>query len=189
MAIYTTVIIPSLARNSINKCLSSLSGQTDPDYKVIIVYDGAKPNIEETDIIKVIQIPVRIGHAGLVRNYAIPYVDTPWISFLDDDDYFSCNYIERLKHWDNKGYNLVSFTYFDDSNGNTQPPPGSTEMKYCSIGISFSIKTDFVHTNNILFKNVGCEDYFFLDDARTAGANWVVTNEILYHVSRRSVWQ
>lgn len=186
---FTTVIIPSLARNSIHKCLASLYNQSDSDCKVIIVYDGVIPNIHETDRIKILKVDTRIGHAGLVRNIAIPYVDTQWISFLDDDDYFSPSYIERLKYWDSKGYNLVSFTYFDDSNGNTQPPPGSTEMKYCNIGISFSIKTDFVHNNNILFKNVGCEDYFFLDDARNAGANWIVTNEIQYHVSRRSAWQ
>jgi glycosyltransferase involved in cell wall biosynthesis len=190
---FTTVIIPSLGRESLKKCIDSLKAQTDPDYKVIIVYDGAPVNIFETDyepgLVTTIQLPTRIGHAGLVRNVAIPLVTTPWISFLDDDDFFDPTYIERLKFWDSKGYDLVSFTYKNLENGNTQPPLGSTEMRYCNIGISFSIKNDFVRKNNILFQNRGCEDYFLLDDARTAGAKWVVTNEILYWVSKRSVWQ
>jgi len=189
--IFLTFITPTLGRPSLVKTMNSIINQPDWNWESIVVFDGITPNYSsDNEHVHVIACEKK-GQAGLVRNEAFPYVDTEWIAFVDDDDYIKPSYMDALKKYlrQQPDLDLVIFTYKDESSGNMQPPKGSgSNFSYCHVGISFAVRTEFIRKNNIQFRNIGCEDFYFLDDCRNAGAKFLVTHDLQYMVSRRSAW-
>ena len=95
-----TFIIPTIGRKSLKNTIKSLYKQTDSKWKCIIIFDGIKPNIYFNDsrikIIKCDKLGKGVNSAGNVRNYGMQFVDTKWISFVDDDDMISPFYIRGI---------------------------------------------------------------------------------------------
>jgi len=194
---FVTFIIPTIGRQSLKRTIGSLLEQPQWNWRCHIVFDGIDP-------IKIEGLPIdylndnhfiiekceKQNHAGLVRNIAIPKVDTNWIAFVDDDDWLAPTYISSLHNYINKDLNLdlVIFTYQNKVTNSIFPPKGSTDFNACAVGISFAIKTSFVKEHNILFTQGAVEDFRFLDDARNAGAKYIVTNEIQYFTSGAGGW-
>ena len=85
-----TFIIPTIGRNTLQRSIDCLLEQTIQTWKAIVIFDEIEPTIESSDErIKIMTCEKKgVGKngAGNVRNYAIQYVDTEWIAFLDDDD-------------------------------------------------------------------------------------------------------
>ena len=185
---WVTFIIPTLGRYTVHRTLKSLRDQSNKNWKAIVVFDNHIITIPQEDKIAVYEFTEPKRGAGIVRNFAIDKVDTEYIAFVDDDDWVDKNYVNRILHYGKKGYELISFTYKDVENGNTQPPPWMNTIVRCNIGISFAVKTEFVHQHGIQFIPGGIEDYEFINDCVKAGANWVITHEILYWVGHRSAW-
>ena len=186
---YITFIIPTLGRYSIHNTIGSLHGQSDSDWKAIAVFDNHDVTINTDDKLSAFRFDKPPGNGpGIVRNEALPLVDTEWTGFVDDDDYLDKDYIRRLKLF-GKDNDLVVFSYKDMQNGNTQPPLHFRTIVYCNVGISFAVRTRFIQDNNIKFSKGSCEDYSFIMECVNAGAKPIVTGEIRYYVGSRSGWR
>lgn len=181
-----TFIIPTLGRGTLKRAVDSTKQEGANALVVFDTYYEVNYFPHNEPLTTVIKADVG-GHAGLVRNYAMPLVTTEWLAFLDDDDWIEPTYMRRLSHYANDK-DIVIFSYKDVTNGNIQPPKGTKEFKECQVGISFAIRTSFVKDNGLEFTPYAVEDFRFLDSARNAGARYVVTNEILYLVGGRGGW-
>ena len=187
---FLTFITPTLGRKTLERTFKSLEAQTDWNWRWSIIWDGLEPNqIFLTDR-QFNVVSEKLGHAGLLRNIGIENAFTQWMAFVDDDDWLEPTYIDRLKFYINKDPNLdiVIFSYKDITNDNIQPPPSLRDIKECNVGISFACRTEFIKGNNIKFTPYAIEDFRFLDDAKRAGANYILTHEILYKVGGIGGW-
>jgi len=196
---FVTFVIPTKGRATLKRAIQSVLDQTDWNWRCSIIFDGIPP-IEISGLnpdISYLQDNHFIvgscefkGHAGLVRNVALPLVDTYWTAFLDDDDFLNPTYVSKLKYYsdNNPDMDIIIFTYKDVENGNTQPPKKLNNIVRCNVGISFAVKTNFIKDNNILFAPGGVEDYAFLDECVNKGAKYLITHDIQYFVGHRSAW-
>jgi glycosyltransferase involved in cell wall biosynthesis len=177
----TTFIIPTIGRPTLQRTVDSLMKQTDPNWKAIIVFDGIDPMISFTDPrIKCMKINKTgiCNHAGKVRNAGMKLVDTEWISFVDDDDTISENYVNWLQEEsaDNKEIDVIVFR-MQYENGRILPPVDSNAIIQNSVGISFSMKKQ-LFDNGYQFIPCGYEDYELLSRIK----NVYVSKHIAYFV-------
>ena len=100
-----SVIIPSFNRyNYLLNAITSIQNQTHDNYEIIVVNDGSTEDgyksSELKNISKVIHIdrnntPNWGGSRPAVRNYGISQASGDFIAFLDDDDFWLPNKLER----------------------------------------------------------------------------------------------
>ena len=109
-----TIIVPAYNVEAyIEECLNSLVNQTVRNHKIIIVNDGStdkclkyKEEYEEL-ITYVYQDNKGLGGA---RNTGMQYVDTPYLTFLDSDDWLSIKFVEKfskLMEWTDEKPEMV----------------------------------------------------------------------------------
>ena len=99
-----TMIIPVYnAEKYIDRCLSSLLGQSFDNFVMYLVDDGSKDSSYERLKEYQEKYPERItvfhkenGGAASARNYALNYLDTPYVMFCDIDDYVENDFVEKL---------------------------------------------------------------------------------------------
>ena len=96
-----SVIIPTLRRHDlVLRAVRSALSQTYPAIEVIVIIDGADPRTAEAlagvpdSRIRVIQNETSIGPGG-ARNRAAEQARGAWIAFLDDDDEWLPQKLER----------------------------------------------------------------------------------------------
>ena len=103
----------------LSKCLDSLVSQACDDYKIIIVNDGTKDNSQEiiddykTKYPQLVESYIK-ENGGLAdaRNYGLKYVDTPYVMFIDSDDYVKENLVSRcLETIEKESSDIVVFNY------------------------------------------------------------------------------
>lgn len=96
-----SVVVPTLGTRSdyLWEALESIKGQTRLPSEVIIINNGSEEfiNIPKVDEIKIIQyrIPFRAGVAQ-ARNFGVSVSKSNYVSFLDDDDLWDRQYLERV---------------------------------------------------------------------------------------------
>lgn len=102
-----SIIIPCYnAAPYIDRCLTSVINQTLPLHflKIICVDDASTDDTWQhlqhweqkyPDNIIAIHCDVN-GKQGTARNIGMQYVDTPWVSFIDADDWIERNYYEKM---------------------------------------------------------------------------------------------
>lgn len=102
MQALVTIIVPAYnVEKYIRDCLNSLLHQTRMNHKIVIVNDGSTDRTEEIclefkkkyeDLITyVYQENKGLGGA---RNTGMRYVDTPFLCFLDSDDWLNSRFVE-----------------------------------------------------------------------------------------------
>lgn len=99
-----TFIIPAFNSQSwLNQCLDSLMNQTCDYHKVIIVDDGSTDNTGKIAKSYVHQNPDMFEYIkqenagqGSARNNGLKYVDTPFTTFLDSDDWQNSRFVETI---------------------------------------------------------------------------------------------
>lgn len=102
-----TVIIPTYKPgNYLWKCLKSMKAQTFPkgDFEVLVVLNGCKEpwkTVVETDIRNIEMENIRFIHTNEkgvsnARNIALKEANGEYITFVDDDDFISPQYLEEL---------------------------------------------------------------------------------------------
>ena len=126
----TTFIIPSIGRDTLQRAIDSVSKQA--------------PYLVEIDEYK-------IG-ASAIRNGLIQHATTEWVSFLDDDDTVTDDYVQRLKeeseaHPDADVIIFREYFISDlmDGDGAKYPDHFIWEVPvvhWGQIGISFSVKRE-----------------------------------------------
>lgn len=103
----------------LEKCLDSLVNQTSNEYKVLIINDGTKDNSQNIINEYKKKHPTLIesytkenGGLSDARNYGLKHVDTPYIIFVDSDDYVKSNLVEKcLKVIEKDKTDIVVFNY------------------------------------------------------------------------------
>lgn len=85
-------------------CLNSLLHQTVRDHTVIIVNDGSTDHSGEIAQKYAAEYPELFAYIeqenhglGNARNQGLKHVKTPFVAFLDSDDWQDCHYVESLK--------------------------------------------------------------------------------------------
>lgn len=99
-----SIVIPHYNREKLlNDAISSVLEQTIREWELIVVDDGSdkRPVLPEDDRISLIQIE-HCGMAGMVRNIGVSVSTCEWIAFLDSDDLWKKNKLDKqLKYIQN----------------------------------------------------------------------------------------
>ena len=187
-----TFIIPSIGRNSLLESINSIKNQTSKNWKIIIVFDGCKNMLSEdliNDQIAVYEIDKTngiINQASDVRNYALQFVDTKWVAFLDDDDTIAKDYVEYFFDQEIK-YNFDIFIYrMINKDFKIFPSTESRKLIPCDVGISFIVKKNVF--KKIKFKNSHSEDYDFLIQAKKKNYLILISNSVKYFVKSNDTY-
>lgn len=103
-----SVVIPTYKpKNYIWECLDSFCSQTfsKEDFEIIIVLNGCNEPWR-SEIEKYIQVNMNDMHIKFIqtdrpgvsyaRNIALDYIQGEYVTFIDDDDYVSANYLQEL---------------------------------------------------------------------------------------------
>lgn len=104
MKFSTTVIIPTKDRaDMLLRAILSVSQQSLLPDKVIIVDDGSSEPVSELLFSKINNLDITIINnkvslgGAISRNIGIKNASTKYISFLDDDDSWDCEYLSEVK--------------------------------------------------------------------------------------------
>jgi len=98
--IQISAIIPTFNRASvIRRAIDSVLTQTLPPAELIIVDDGSTDNTRA--VISPYHDRINVAHidnrsAPSARNYGVELAGNKWIAFLDSDDYWAPDYLERM---------------------------------------------------------------------------------------------
>lgn len=95
-----SVVIPAYNREkTIEKCLESVINQTYPCYEIVVVDDGSTDStirkIEELNCMKVRVLRQNHKGAQAARNYGIKEAKGDYIAFLDSDDEWLLDKLEK----------------------------------------------------------------------------------------------
>ena len=102
MSELVTVITPTIGRKSLQRALDSVANQTMPARHIVIL-DRPEKEIEvramlqgtASDRLHLMTTRGGIGPAA-ARNLAVLAVQTPWLSYLDDDDWYEPGHLAGL---------------------------------------------------------------------------------------------
>ncbi len=118
---FLTIITPYYnSLNCIQKLLDSLANQTFQNFELIIIddysnkkdYNGLKKLMKNYSFnIKLYRNSKNFG-PGYTRNYGIKEAKTPYVTFIDADDYVSNDFVEKIfKVLNEKNYDCLIFDY------------------------------------------------------------------------------
>jgi glycosyltransferase involved in cell wall biosynthesis len=182
----TTFVIPTIGRQTLKNAVDSIIAQTINNWKCIIACDGIPiaPYFLSPEYFKVSQISIpKIANAGKVRNLTFPLISTPWISFLDDDDALNIFYMYWLNRYikEDPDLDCIIFTmcYAD---GYKHPKDTAKTFTGGDVGISFSVKMDFIIKHNLLFDAGKDEDYALLSKIRKLGGKIKISEKEMYYI-------
>ena len=113
-----TIIVPAYNVEAyIEECLNSLVNQTVRNHKIIIVNDVSTDKTEEKCLKYKEEYEELITYVyqdnkglGGARNTGMQYVDTPYLTFLDSDDWLSIKFVEKfskLMEWTDEKPEMV----------------------------------------------------------------------------------
>ena len=100
-----TFVVPAYnVEKYLEQCLDSLVNQTEIDHKIIVINDGSTDGTAaicqkyEEEYPEMIRYVFQENQGlGAARNKGLSLVDTPYVTFLDSDDWQDCRFIEKLK--------------------------------------------------------------------------------------------
>ena len=117
-----TVIIPVYnVSKYIEQCIKSLQAQTNKDFRIIIINDGSTDDswskvmeLLENDP-RVVFISKTNEGLGPTRNIGLKIAETEYITFLDSDDWWREDYIEKMMKGvaQNADIVLADFYFYD----------------------------------------------------------------------------
>jgi len=179
-----TLIIPSKNRPTLNRTLSSLISQTDPNWRALVITHGITPPLFSDNRIQSIStdISVTSNHAGELRNIAAMEANTEWVGFVDDDDTLTSQYASILKNELVQRPNLDFIIFrMQYTNFGTLPPYGATDFEPGQVGISFAVRTKHMK-DGFKFDPGPMEDFYLLNKMRKMNLTFHISDYITYHV-------
>lgn len=198
-----SVIIPIYNREKyIEKCLESLLAQSFTDIEIICVNDGSTDNTLEIlqtfankdTRFQIIDLKVNRG-ASNARNLAIKASSSPFLFFLDSDDWIEPNCLELLYKQiieDNCEIAFCAYNYYSngtkvgDSLQDTKKlqSKSNIDLYFLLIPIIGKIVSKkFILEKNIEFKEdfITAEDFIFNFQCYSFGANFTTVEHSLYN--------
>jgi glycosyltransferase involved in cell wall biosynthesis len=170
-----SIIIPSYLgeyRNAakdrerkIFRAIHSVLKQIFQDFEIIVVADGCTKTVELVEEIEDKRIScIYIGKAklwsGIPRNVGIESAQGEYITYLDIDDLFGVNHLEKI----NEGLRSFDWVWFDDIRFN-----GEWYINTCDINKSgFNGTSNICHKRTLPYRWGGgyAHDYFFIKQLR-----------------------
>lgn len=169
-----SIVIPVYnCEKYINRCIDSIINQTYKNFDLILVNDGSKDNslkiIKEYekryDFIRVID--QKNSGPAIARNTGLKESKTPFIMFIDSDDYIDENHLSEYMNYSNGDYDVVIGGYKKTSDNRiifTRKLDINGEFsKYIVTGPYCHLyKKEFLEKNNIvLHDTLMSEDIYF----------------------------
>lgn len=150
-----SIITPTYNRGSyLQRCYSSLKGQTSYDFEWIIVDDGSSDNTEEVVSLfakdfDIVYIKKRNGGKHTALNYAHPFIRGKYVLILDSDDYLLSESVEKANRgWaqydNNKSVGMVVFL------------KGLSAEEPCCCAKYERIPVEILPSNRIRFHSTDC---------------------------------
>lgn len=174
-----SVIIPYFKKKKfIVKAINSVLNQTYPKIEIIIIYDDEdksdlnylKKIFGNNKLINFLINKINIG-AGLSRNRGVKYSKGKYISFLDGDDYWKKNKLEKqIKFMKQNNYaaSHTSYNIVDTNNiflGFRRAKTFTSHkqiLKNCEIGLSTVILEKNILKKNVKFPSLKTKEDFVL---------------------------
>ena len=152
------VIIPVYAAAFLDEALASVLGQVRPADQVIVVDDGS-PDPEAVQQ-AVSRWPGRItllrqanAGAAAARNAGLAAAGTEWVAFLDADDHWLPDFLERqMSYLD--AHPDVDFVWADATIVGDTPAAGRTFMSMCPSSGPVTLESLLAQTCNVLTSTV-----------------------------------
>lgn len=99
-----TFIVPAYnAEVTLSRTIESILRQTSDRYKIIIINDGSTDQTEEIGKNYAQKYPNKVNYVyqenrglGGARNHGMDLADTPYIAFLDSDDWIKADYVKII---------------------------------------------------------------------------------------------
>lgn len=141
-----TICIPVYNTHEyLKECLDSVVNQTFKDLEIIIVNDASSSNLEEDIILAYQQKDNRIKYIkhdtnqGLyhARETAVLVATSPYIFFLDSDDYLTNNAIELL-------YNKINNSNLDFVYGSVKRLNTNNKIQIIPVKLHSNLKTSII---------------------------------------------
>ena len=100
-----SIVVPAYnVQKYLGECLDSILNQTSNNFKIILVNDGSTDNTPELCEEYALKHPESITYVsqdnkglGAARNTGMKYVDTPFVTFLDSDDWYGQLFVEKFE--------------------------------------------------------------------------------------------
>lgn len=149
-----TIITPMHnSSKHILECLESAINQTYENLEIIVIDDASKDNSLELvknikdERIKIIELKENVG-AGIARNKGIETASGDYICFLDSDDYWVLDKIERqVKFMEENNYTFIYGGYDYLKNGRRKKAKVPKSMNYNQLLKNHAIFTSTVMLN------------------------------------------
>ena len=174
------IIIPNYNKAKyLNQCLDSIISQTYKSWKIYLVDDNSTDNSEEIlqkyekfDNINFFFLKENKGPA-FCRNYGIQKSESDYVAFMDSDDFWPKNKLEKqlnemLKN--DYSFTYTNYYYFyrdNEKNNKLVDLPLFLDFKNFLLQSSMSTSSIIISRKtlgNIRFKDVEQEDYLFKCD-------------------------
>jgi len=179
------IIIPNYNKAKyLNQCLESIISQTYKNWKIYVIDDNSKDNSSEIlqkyqnlDSINFFLLKENRGPA-FCRNYGIENSNSEYLAFMDSDDFWPMDKLEKqLKDMVKNDYNYTYTDYkffFNDNDQKTKETNLPLFLDYESFIFHSSMSTSSIiisrkSLGNIRFKQVNQEDYLFKCDLLKSG--------------------
>ena len=155
-----SVIIPVYnTGDKLCRCLDSIMNQCFTDWELILVDDGSEaPTAELCDFYAVKDARIRVLHtanggAGAARNHGLALARSPWVCFIDSDDWVETDYLKTYADRIGTGADLVLGGYVKTR--------GETEIGRRHLTDGFASKDDipgyFLENNLLDFGSPCCK--------------------------------
>lgn len=157
---------------------------TDPNLTTFIISTIRRPTLERA-LKSVKDLPHLIGYddhhegPGAVRNRLIAQAATLWVSFLDDDDSITEDYVERLQEEIEKTP-YADVIHFRQYFLRGHILPSWPIVEWGNVGIAYSIQREVAL--QFPFRDVKYEDYDQVKRVSDAGKAVVFSPYITYRV-------
>ncbi len=198
------IIIPNFNKAKyLSQCLNSIISQTYKNWKIYLIDDNSNDNSKEIlskyqniENIKIFNLEENKGPA-YCRNLGIQKSNSELIAFLDSDDYWPEDKLEKqIKNMlsNNCNFTYTDYYFFFDDNFKekkmTDLPSQynyDTFLKHSSMSTSsIIIKREIL--NNIQFEKVNHEDYLFKCDLLRKGevAYKIKETYVFYRINKNN---
>lgn len=190
-----SIIIPVYnASDYLRRCLDSAIHQSINEVEIICVNDNSTDNSLEIltqyasdypERVFVLTNSVNIG-GGRSREKAIKIARSPFITFLDSDDYLAPDFVETYLHaMQDDNVDVVIGGFFKDYDGRIVKVPatkGPWGLTTYSISCAKMYRKDFLTKNHIQYSPIKCgEDIYFGLDLFYHGASYKTIDYIGYY--------
>lgn len=137
-----SIIIPVYnSEKYLDKCLTSVLNQSFEDYEIIVINDGSTDNSLDImnkykDNINICNVKEKRGVGpSYARNLGVRKAKGDYILFLDSDDYYEKDLLERLNDNIDRNYDIIRFQMQYDHNGEKEKLIGSKNDMIFANGI------------------------------------------------------